>query len=232
MIYIIILFIILLITFGIIMKMKKVLLFILSFTILSANAVNAKEGFYAGGNVTVNKVEILTTCSGEKSKKTKPTVAVNLGYKFNFNSFTVAPELYFNILSKVYDDSVSDPVLGYGNSKLKEFGGLNVKLGYDINGQLNAFFLVGIAYMDKYKASGIDEGEEFNYNVKMKQPVMNLGLGAEYEVIDNLGVNLAVAYSFGKSKDYITDPDAPEFLCSEKYKNIRVSLGANYYFGF
>jgi len=188
--------------------MKKVLLFILAFTVLSANAVNAKEGFYAGGNVTVNMSKV------EDDKSTKPTVAVDLGYKFNFNSFTVAPELYFNLMSQVVKKN---------GTKLKEFGGLNVKLGYDIDNKLNTFFLLGVSYMDKMKFSATEDEEAGS--IKMKQPVMNLGLGAEYEVMDNLNVNLTVAYSFGKSKS----DDETE---SMKYKNTKISLGANYYFGF
>ena len=190
------------------MKMKKVLLFILAFTVLSVNAVNAKEGFYAGGNVTVNMSKI------EDTKSTKPTVAIDLGYKFNFNSFTVAPELYFNLMSEVFKKD---------GLKLKEFGGLNVKVGYDVDSKLNTFFLVGAGYMDKMKFEDAD-------SIKMKQPVINLGLGAEYEVMDNLNVNLTVAYSFGKSKDIVDEEDGTSD--NNKYKNTKISLGANYYFGF
>ena len=200
--------------------MKKVLLFILAFTILSVNAVNAKEGFYAGGSVAVNKAKVKTTDEGGSynDKSTKPTVSIDLGYKFNFNSFTVAPELYFNLMSQVVKKN---------GTKLKEFGGLNVKLGYDIDDKLNTFFLVGVSYMDKLKtATDDDEEGVVNTSQKMKQPVMNLGLGAEYEVMDNLDVNLTVVYSFGKAKKAEGDEKDPQ------YNNIKVSLGANYYFGF
>ena len=196
--------------------MKKVLLFILAFAVLSINVANAKEGFYAGGSVTMNKAQIKG--EGETTKSTKPTVAIDLGYKFNFNSFTVSPELYFNLMSQVFKKD---------GDKLKEFGGLNVKLGYDIDSKLNTFFLVGVAYMDKYKTNIDDE----KVSVKMKQPVMNLGIGAEYEVIDNLNVNLTVAYSFGKTKKLNDEARGLE-MASQKYKNTKVSLGANYYFGF
>lgn len=196
--------------------MKKVLLFILAFAVLSINVANAKEGFYAGGSVTMNKAQVKG--EGETTKSTKPTVAIDLGYKFNFNSFTVSPELYFNLMSQVFKKN---------EEKLKEFGGLNVKLGYDIDSKLNTFFLVGVAYMDKFKTTAGDE----KVSVKMKQPVMNLGLGAEYEVIDNLNVNLTVAYSFGKTKKLQDEARGLE-MESQKYKNTKVSLGANYYFGF
>lgn len=160
--------------------MKKLHLVLTSLFILQSTIGNAKDGPYVGADflyansnhqldvasddATVCGSICKTFFDGKETGRDSFGYSLNVGYKFNFKEFFVAPELFFDKLNNssdgFHDSGFSDEYKAY-KLDLNYRYGFKSHIGYNVTPKFNAFLTWGFANLDyderpvKYVTSGV-----------------------------------------------------------------------------
>jgi opacity protein-like surface antigen len=196
--------------------MKKSLIALSIIASLTSGAAFAKtEGSYLGLSVINTELENNSyndEARLDSSRDNNFSGGVSYKYAFNFNGFFAAPELFFDLNETKSRASLVNNAVQ--NSELKNSYGAKLNLGYDITDKFSAYAIVGHsvsrlkAYASGAGASDYEGPQNFN------QEAFIYGLGAKYDVANNISLNFSYEISqFSLSNDVTntTDKINPDF---------------------
>lgn len=205
-------------------------------TIALSSQANAKDGFYVGADVLFansnHKYYDKTTGAGSydgmKTHDNSFGFAFDAGYKFGFDKFFVAPELFFDQLNN------SSPGFNYKQRPVnKQYSvdlnyryGAKMNLGYKITPKFDLFVNYGLANVD-YDTRTFYTGGRKPASTELA-PIYGFGFG--YHITENVSARL----SYDRQSMHLRNISVPVSSGGDAAKYIStldvIKLGAVYSF--